>query len=178
MPLTNKDIRTDEQLVADGFSKSDIREFRGVASEYFGALVELDEATAKDDYETVNVLDIRIEYLELKLTYWGKNPKEIPVSALRHMVDPVIGEDPIKAKYFRRVSNPATALRAFCIHCMNGQTAEIRRCQAVQCPLWPFRMGGNPFFGKVLPPIKHVVIDPEDDVEVEEETTNEVDFAD
>jgi hypothetical protein len=37
------------------------------------------------------------------------------------------------------------AIRAKCLDCCCCQEGEIRRCTAVYCPLWPFRMGTNPF---------------------------------
>lgn len=42
-----------------------------------------------------------------------------------------------------RVS-PLRALRLKCLDCCNGSTQEVRLCTAVDCPSWPFRMGGNP----------------------------------
>ena len=33
------------------------------------------------------------------------------------------------------------AIKAKCLDCSGGIRAEIRRCPATSCPLWPFRMG-------------------------------------
>lgn len=33
------------------------------------------------------------------------------------------------------------AIRAKCLECQAGQCAEVARCQIVDCPLWPWRMG-------------------------------------
>ena len=33
------------------------------------------------------------------------------------------------------------AIRAKCIDCMCGNTAEVRRCPSKNCSLWPYRMG-------------------------------------
>ncbi len=41
--------------------------------------------------------------------------------------------------------NPLRALRARCLDCCCGSTSEVRKCVAVDCPSWPFRMGTNPF---------------------------------
>ena len=35
----------------------------------------------------------------------------------------------------------AKAIRAYCIWCMNGQAALVRKCETVTCQLWQFRMG-------------------------------------
>jgi hypothetical protein len=44
---------------------------------------------------------------------------------------------------------PATkAIRAKCLDCCVGNAAEVRRCTAVDCPLWLWRMGKHPWRGK------------------------------
>ena len=37
------------------------------------------------------------------------------------------------------------ALRARCLDCMGGSADEVRKCVAMTCPSWPFRMGKNPW---------------------------------
>ena len=39
------------------------------------------------------------------------------------------------------------AIRALCIECSGDSMSEARKCTAFRCPLWPFRMGTNPFHG-------------------------------
>ena len=36
-------------------------------------------------------------------------------------------------------------IREKCMDCCCQQRAEVRRCAAKTCPLWPYRMGKNPF---------------------------------
>lgn len=61
-----------------------------------------------------------------------------------------VGKDPrtmpreILALNFRE-QNPLSALRAKCLDCCCGQPSEVRKCVAVDCRSWPFRMGTNPF---------------------------------
>ena len=43
---------------------------------------------------------------------------------------------------------PIRAIRAYCVWCSCGSLPEVRRCPAIHCPLWPYRMGQNPFHGK------------------------------
>ena len=43
------------------------------------------------------------------------------------------------------ITNPMKAIRAKCIDCMCGQINEIPLCPGTDCPLWPFRMGKNPY---------------------------------
>lgn len=36
-------------------------------------------------------------------------------------------------------------IRAYCIQCGVYQPKEVKLCQFVTCPLWPYRMGTDPF---------------------------------
>ena len=63
----------------------------------------------------------------------GRIPSEIPGDVLRALGGP---------------ESPGRAIRAKCIDCSGGNPTEARKCVAFKCPLWPFRMGKNPFWGK------------------------------
>lgn len=63
----------------------------------------------------------------------GRNPKDLDVSELR-----IFGHEP------RPILK---AIREKCLDCSGGSRSEARRCTAVACALWPFRMGSNPFYG-------------------------------
>jgi hypothetical protein len=63
----------------------------------------------------------------------GKLPGSIPLQDLRDLGHP---ESPIKA------------IRAKCLDCSSGNDAEVRKCTATGCALWPLRMGVNPFHGR------------------------------
>jgi hypothetical protein len=39
--------------------------------------------------------------------------------------------------------SPLAALRARCLDYCGGSADEVRKCVAVECPSWPFRMGVN-----------------------------------
>ena len=67
--------------------------------------------------------------------------------------------DRIIAKYKAQARSPTKAIRAFCVTCMGGQVREVTRCTALQCVLYPFRAGRNPFNGRAVQ---------KDDVEGEE----------
>ena len=64
-----------------------------------------------------------------------------------------VGRDPrrVPAAGWRAAGLPlrtlAGAVRAKCLDCCGGQLGEVRRCMALTCPLWPFRMGTDPFRG-------------------------------
>ena len=36
-------------------------------------------------------------------------------------------------------------IRRKCLDCSADQPAEVRLCPVTACPLWPYRMGENPF---------------------------------
>jgi len=40
--------------------------------------------------------------------------------------------------------SPLRAIRANCLECSGDNMAEVKRCEIIDCPLWPFRMGHNP----------------------------------
>jgi hypothetical protein len=63
----------------------------------------------------------------------------------------LIGRDPrkIPAEEWRRAGIEGQpilrVLRAKCLDCVAGQESEIRKCVAIACPNWPYRLGENPF---------------------------------
>jgi hypothetical protein len=60
----------------------------------------------------------------------GKRPAEVPLEIL-------------SLKF--RAQNPLKAIREKCLDCCCGNAAEVRKCTAADCALWPFRMSTNPF---------------------------------
>ena len=40
---------------------------------------------------------------------------------------------------------PIKAIRAKCLECSCGNNAEVRECVIPDCPLYPYRMGKNPY---------------------------------
>ena len=37
------------------------------------------------------------------------------------------------------------AIKAKCLDCCCGQIVEVRECAVAKCPLYPFRLGKNPY---------------------------------
>jgi hypothetical protein len=60
----------------------------------------------------------------------GRDPRKIPRDELATLAEPM----PV-----------LRAIRAKCIDCCYYQISEVARCTAINCPLWPFRMGTNPW---------------------------------
>jgi hypothetical protein len=61
----------------------------------------------------------------------------------------LIGRDPRKIERgILERHHPAmpvlSAIRAKCLDCCVWQESEVRKCTAIACALWPFRMGTNP----------------------------------
>lgn len=52
---------------------------------------------------------------------------------------------PNEKAYRARIRNPQTAIRAFCVICQGGHVASVNDCAKLNCPLYPFREGKNPF---------------------------------
>lgn len=61
----------------------------------------------------------------------GRDPRLLQQSELRE-----IGHRPMSAQ---------EALRLRCIDCCSGSMDEVRKCVAIACPAWPFRMGKSPW---------------------------------
>ena len=51
-----------------------------------------------------------------------------------------------KKIYLANVKNPSQlkAIRAKCLDCCGGVGSEVRDCNIVKCPLWPYRFGCSP----------------------------------
>lgn len=43
------------------------------------------------------------------------------------------------------IKSPLKAIRAKCLDCSGDYINEVRECPITDCPLYPFRMGKNPF---------------------------------
>lgn len=62
-----------------------------------------------------------------------------------------VGRDPRRVTQDELVAaghkpmSPMKAIRLRCLDCCAEQPSEVRRCTAVTCPSWPFRMGKNPW---------------------------------
>lgn len=41
--------------------------------------------------------------------------------------------------------NPVKAIRTYCLECKSHHVSQIKNCERVDCPLYAFRMGKNPY---------------------------------
>ena len=44
----------------------------------------------------------------------------------------------------KHYQTPVKSNREKCLDCCTGQIKEVRQCTAVDCPLYPYRMGKRP----------------------------------
>jgi hypothetical protein len=89
----------------------------------------------------------------------------------------LIGRDPRQlsketlAKYYPVEPGGAgngRVVRAKCLDCCCYQEAEIRKCTALACALWPYRMGTNPFTNRKGNPRVFAPVERGANLEVEE----------
>jgi hypothetical protein len=64
-------------------------------------------------------------------TPMGRDPRTLSAADLEAMGRP-------------RISR-GDAIREKCLDCCAGAPSEVRRCGALDCALWPFRMGSDPY---------------------------------
>jgi hypothetical protein len=43
-----------------------------------------------------------------------------------------------------KIKTPIKSIRAKCLDCTCNQPKEIRLCEVINCPLYPYRMGRRP----------------------------------
>lgn len=172
--FTLSDIKTNEQLKHLGITPKEITRYRLEANLYGELIMKLKAANDNKDWTEVLELEQRIDQLTKHLKYLGQHPKTIPIKELQELPRNA-GESTTENNYRDRITNPATAIRGFCVMCMGGNIAYVRECQAVSCTLWPFRTGKNPLHGKTLPPVDFDMdIDPaEQEDEPEDESDNQ-----
>lgn len=72
-----------------------------------------------------------LEYDEGEACQIGRDPRSLGAAGLRALG---LSAEPILA-----------AVRRNCVDCAGGSPAEVRRCGMMACPMWPFRMGSNPW---------------------------------
>ena len=79
-----------------------------------------------------------------------ERPELLEISPYQADEGELIGKHPIEMssdflplKF--RAQNPLKAIREKCLDCCCGNAAEVRKCVAIDCALWPFRLRTNPF---------------------------------
>lgn len=107
----------------------------------------------------------QMERVERMLSWQGADPRILDRKELKEVNTAPIHDNAVTDAARARVKNPKTAIRAYCTVCMSGQPQLIRECESLRCPLWPFRMGTDPFRGFALPKAEDPIIEDETDDE-------------
>ncbi len=130
------------------------------------------------DFDEQYLLEPEIRRSATRVLYAGVDPKTIPTGDLLYIskrCPPLVNigatSNSIAQKYADRIKGPLTGLRAYCVDCQGGVPLMVRECANMQCPHWPFRLGFNPFFGK-LKDAEAESINEETDASEDSETTN------
>ncbi len=117
------------------------------AEEYLNKQADLVHAEYEGD-GWADVIDDQFRTHVIGHIYAGCDPKKVPNEHLQHAVRFPTSVDFHHNASLNRVKNVNTGIRAFCIRCQGGDTVSVRNCPSAICPLFPFRMGKNPFYGK------------------------------
>jgi hypothetical protein len=72
------------------------------------------------------------------------DPTKLDETDLQHITDGMYALMDEGEKYPSKLGR-RDAIRRRCIDCNGGELSEVRFCQAIECPLWPFRMGDDPY---------------------------------
>ncbi len=59
-------------------------------------------------------------------------------------VDPRSLDWPLAQAYFGQPKPLSRVIREKCLDCCCQVQSEVAKCTAINCPLWPYRMGTNP----------------------------------
>lgn len=80
----------------------------------------------------------------------GENLSDTPLNVadlIKFVRTPYEPHNATERRYRNRVRNRNTAIVAKCVDCA-GTRKAVTECMDVVCPLWPFRLGKNPYRGK------------------------------
>jgi hypothetical protein len=83
------------------------------------------------------------------------NTNATPIG-LENLSGKVVGRDPrrmtpAELATLGHSKQPSLAvIRAKCLDCCAGEASEVRKCVAISCSHWPYRMGTNPFARREL----------------------------
>jgi len=75
-------------------------------------------------------------------------PKSMSPDDLLKLVRCSYSGSNVENTYRQRIRSPLTAIRGYCVLCAGGPRAA-NNCDLITCPLYPFRTGKNPFYGKL-----------------------------
>lgn len=69
---------------------------------------------------------------------------DVPIDDMVFMLRTSENKDTYEQATRNRIKGRMTAIRAYCVLCVGGPR-KVKLCSQIQCPLWGFRMGNNPY---------------------------------
>lgn len=94
----------------------------------------------------------RIKTAAIRLVYGKADPTTVPQKYIRHALEEPIFNHVANIAGRKTIGNPGRGIRVFCLECQGGDTDAsdaVRNCAAINCQLWAFRMGTNPFHSRL-----------------------------
>ena len=73
------------------------------------------------------------------------DPAKLGENDLRHITEGMHALMQQGGQKYQTKMGRMNAIRRKCIDCCGGERSEVRRCEAIDCPLWPHRLGGDPY---------------------------------
>jgi hypothetical protein len=123
-------------------------------------------------------LSERVSIIEKCLEWQGADPRILKKQELRQVITSPTYSSQTEDASRKRIKNPKTAIRAYCLWCMGGESISVKNCESLNCPLWSFREGNDPFRGYDIPKLLDTDLMNEEDEELdslfeEEEDTDD-----
>lgn len=114
-------------------------------------LAGINDLKAKDRADALDIeeLEEELRSIAVHILHAGDNPHDVPLKEIRYVLDNPVVEYPVSLKHRRAITGPGRAIRAKCMECQGLQQAWVHDCLTINCPLWPFRFGNNPFYGRL-----------------------------
>ena len=111
--------------------------------------INIAKANGADDIDIEFMID-ELRTVVIAIEHAGTDPFEVPREELIHALNnPLPGTVFIDLDSRQRINGPNRAIRAKCMECQGNNLKAVRDCNTMTCVLWPFRLAGNPFYGRL-----------------------------
>jgi hypothetical protein len=85
----------------------------------------------------------------IRMLYGKSDPSTVPAEAIRHALAFPNQNYTVGREMRETINGPTRAIRVICLECQGNDIVGVRECAAINCPLWGFRMGNNPFYSRL-----------------------------
>jgi len=96
----------------------------------------------REQLQNLDAVSLRKEFCKFN---WGQRfvkeemQRRVTVSK-KHSIGSQTKGEQMNTKHL----TPVKAIRSKCYECVGGRPSEVRKCDTVKCPLYPYRLGHNP----------------------------------